>query len=180
MKRLFTTLIATLVLITSSCSPEMVPFTTDIEHETGLSKAQLQNVQFYVSGPIILYRELNNNITEVTRGEIKMKNDKQVEQIVIPPNTPGVVVNGNADRLGVSFEKGSDRYLVFGKNPHQANAYTLLAKNWQNNEGTVEYDGRQFKINTASASTYLVVDMKRFKDLKVSSRTAKGRNVGKL
>jgi hypothetical protein len=157
----------------------MVPFTTDIEYETGLNKDQLRNVQFYVSGPIILYRELNNNITEVTRGEIKMKNDKQVEQIVIPPSTPGVVINGNGERLGVSFEKGSDRYLVFGRNPRQSNAYTLLAKNWRNNEGMVEYDGREYKINTASASTYLVVNMKRFKGLDVSSRTAKGRSVGK-
>jgi len=180
MKSISTSLITVISVILSSCSPEMVPFTTDIEHETGLNKEQLQNVQFYVSGPIILYRELNNNITQVTRGEIKMTNDKQVEQIVIPPNTPGVVVTGNAERLGVSFEKGSDRYLVFGKNPRQSNAYTLLAKNWKNNEGIVDYDGQEFKINTASASTYLVVDMKRFKDLKVSSRTAKGRAVGKL
>jgi hypothetical protein len=180
MKTLLASTLFSATLLMSSCSKEMVPFTTDIESETGLNKSQLQNVQFYISGPIVLYRELNQSITEVTRGEITMKNDKQVEQIVIPPNTPGVVINGNAERLGVSFEKGSDRYLVFGRNPRQSNAYTLLAKNWKNNEGIVEYDGREYKINTASASTYLVVNMKRFKDFNVSSRTAKGRTVGKL
>ncbi len=180
MKAFTTPVLATLILFASSCSPDMVPFTADIEYETGLSKDQLKNVQFYVSGPIVLYRELNQNITEITRGEIKMKNDRQVEQIVIPPNTPGVVVSGNAERLGVSFEKGTDRYLVFGKNSRQANAYTLLAKDWNGNEGSIEYDGKEYKVNTASASTYLVVDMKRFKGLKVNSRTAKGRTVGKL
>lgn len=180
MKILYTFAILSLALITTSCGPEMVPFTTDVEYETGLNKEQLRNVQFYTSAPIVLYRELNNIVTEVTRGEIKMMNGRQVEQIVIPPNTPGVVINGNAERLGVSFEKGTDRFLVFGKNPRQSNAYTLLAKDWKNNEGSVQYDGREFKVNTASASAYLVVNMKRFKDLNVSSRTAKGRTVGKL
>lgn len=179
MKSMFTAILPAFLVILSSCSPEMVPFSTDIENEIGLNKEQLKNVQFYVSGPIVLYRELSNNITQVTRGEIQFKNDRQVEQIVIPPSTPGVVINGSGERLGVSFEKGTDRYLVFGRNPRQSNAYTLLAKDWKNNEGIVEYDGQEYKINTASASTYLVVDMKRFKDLKVSSRTAKGRSVGK-
>ncbi|GJM28337.1 MAG: hypothetical protein DHS20C17_09720 [Cyclobacteriaceae bacterium] len=179
MKTLSTTSILAFMLFITSCGLQLVPFTADIEYESGLSKDQLKTVQFFNSGPIVLYREINNNITEVLRGEIKMKNGRQVEQIVIPPNTPGVVVSGNEQRLGVSFEKGTDRYLVFGRNPKKSNAYTVLAKNWKNGTGTVQYDGEEYKISTQSASTYLVVNMKRFKDLKVSSRTAKGRSVGK-
>jgi hypothetical protein len=180
MKTLSTAIITAFVIFITSCGPQLVPFTTDVEYETGLNKDQLKNVQFYNSAPIILYREVNNNITEVLRGEIKMKNGRQVEQIVIPPNTPGVVVNGNAERLGVSFEKGGDRYLVFGKNPLQSNAYTILAKDWKNSVGVVQYDGNEYNISTQSASTYLIVNVKRLRDLKVSSRTAKGRSVGKL
>lgn len=179
MKSLYTTFIAVLALFLTSCGPKLVPFTGNVELETGLNKEQLKQVQFYNSGPIILTREINNNTTEVIKGEIKMKNGKQLEQIVIPPNTPGVVINGNSQRLGVSFESGTDRYLVFGQNRHQSNAYTLLAKDWQNGIGSVEYDGKQFKVNTVSAATYLIVNIKRLRDLKVSSRTAKGRAVGK-
>jgi len=179
MKSTITTLFAVFGLIATSCGPKLVPFTGDFELETGLNKEQLKNVQFYNSGPIILIREINNNTTQVIRGDIKMKDDKQLEQIVIPPNTPGVVINSNPQRLGISFETGTDRYLVFGQNKHQSNAYTLLAKDWQNGIGSVEYDGKQFKINTQTASTYLIVNTKRLKSLKVSSRTAKGRAVGK-
>jgi len=179
MKSTFTTLFAVFTLFVTSCGPKLVPFTGDFELETGLNKEQLKNVQFYNSGPIILFREINNNTTEIIRGEIKMMDGKQLEQIVIPPNTPGVVINSNPQRLGVSFEPGTDRFLVFGQNPHQSNAYTLLAKDWKNSIGSVEYDGKQFKINTESAAIYLIVNTKRLKDLKFSSRTAKGRTVGK-
>ena len=180
MKSTITFILAGLTAIVSSCGPKLVPFTAEVEYETGLSKEQLKHVQFYNSAPIVLFREVNNNTTQVIRGDIKMHNGKQLEQIVIPPNTPGVVINSNPERLGVSFEKGTDRYLVFGRNPNRANAYTILAKDWKNSLGTVQYDGKDFKINTESASTYLIVNIKRMKDLKTSSRTAKGREVGKL
>lgn len=177
MKKLLTTSILAILLFITSCGPQLVPFTTDVEYQTGLTKEQLKNVQFYNSAPIVLYREVNNDITQVYRGDIKMKNGRQVEQIVIPPNTPGVVVNGDAQRLGVSFEKGTDRYLVFGKNPKQSNAYTVLAKDWKNGVGTVDYDGQPYSISRQSASTYLIVNIKRMRDLKVKSRTAKGRKI---
>lgn len=180
MKSTITTSIAVLAMFITSCGPKLVPFTGEVEHETGLSKDQLKYVQFFTSGPIILFREVNNNTTQVIRGEIKMHNGKQYEQIVIEPNTPGVVLNSNPERLGISFEKGTDRYLVFGRNPKQSNAYTILAKDWKNSIGTVEYDGKEFKVNTESASVHLIVNIKRKKDLNASTRTAKGRTVGKL
>ncbi len=179
MKTILTTAIAFCIFLITSCGPKMVPFTGDMERETGLNKEQLKKVQFYNSGPIFLIREINNNTTEIIRGEIKMKDGKQLEQIVIPPNTRGVVINSNSERLGISFESGTDRYLVFGQNQHQSNAYTILAKDWKNNIGTVQYDGRDFRINTETANIHLMVNVKRLKSLKVHSRTAKGRSVGK-
>ena len=166
MKSILTVTAALLTILATSCGPELVPFTTDLEFETGLTKAQLKHVQFFTSNTIILYREVNNNTTQVIKGDIKMMNGKQVEQIVIPPNTPGVVIDGNDNRLGVSFEKGSDRYLVFGKNPLHSNAYTPLAKDWKNNVGTVQYGGKPFKINSESAASFLIVNTKRLHDFK--------------
>lgn len=181
MKSTITTLtIVVIALAITSCGPKLVPFTGEFEYKTGLNKEQLKHVQFYNSGPIVLFREINDNTTQILRGEIIMRNGKQLEQVVIPPHTPGVVINSSRERLGVSFEKGTDRYLVFGRNPRRANAYTLLAKDWVNSLGSVEYDGKEFKVNTTSASTYLIVNTKVLKDLDVSSRTAKGRTVGKL
>ncbi len=179
MKSIYTVMLAVLIGF-SSCSPDLVPFTSRIEQETGLQKSQLKQVQFYNSSPIVLYRELTRNTTEVVSGQIKMVDGRQVEEIVIAPNTPGVVVNSEGDRLGVSFESGSDRYLIFGQNRYRSGAYTLLAKDWQNNIGTIRYDGRDYKISTQSAATMLLINMEKLRNLRVNSRRAKGRTVGGL
>lgn len=179
MKSIYTLTIVLLVGLTS-CGPELVPFTSRVEQETGLNKNQLKKVQFYNSGPIVLYRELSRNTTEVVSGQIKMVDGRQVEEIVIAPNTPGVIVNTTGDRLGVSFESGPDRYLIFGQNRYRSGAYTLLAKDWQNDIGTIRYDGKDYKISTQSAATMLLINMEKLKNLRVNSRTAKGRTIGGL
>ncbi len=176
MRSIYTLALGLIVL--TSCGPNLVPFTTNLERETGLNKQQLRQVQFYNSTPIVLYRELTKNTTEVVRGEVKILDGKQVEEIVIAPYTPGVLVSNTENRLGISFEHGSDRFLIFGENRHQRGAYTLLAKNWKNSVGSVDYDGREYHVNRHSAATYLMINMQKLKDLKVKSRTAKGRVIG--
>lgn len=163
-----------------ACGPQLIPFTSQVERETGLNKQQLGQVQFYNSSPIVLYRELSRNTTEVVSGQVKIVDGKQIEEIVIPSNTPGVLVSSGSDRLGVSFESGQDRFLVFGQNKHRSGAYTVLAKNWKNNLGSVEYDGKEYNITTQSAATYLMINMQKLKNLNVRSRTAKGRTISGL
>lgn len=174
------TLLISYMLILGACTPVLVPFTSQVEQETGLNKQQLKQVQFYNSSPIILYRDLTKNTTEVVSGEIKMIDGRQVEEIVIAPNTPGVMVNSGDGRMGISFEAGQDRYLIFGQNRYRSGAYTLLAKDWRNNIGLVRYDGKDYKVTTQSAATYLLINMEKLKKLRVNSRTAKGRTVSSL
>ncbi|MDH3710566.1 MAG: hypothetical protein OER04_11790 [Cyclobacteriaceae bacterium] len=178
MKSIFTLIIGLLMLC--SCSPELVPFTSQVERDIGLSKQQLTKVQFFNSTPIVLYRELSKNTTEVVSGEVKIVDGKQVEEIVIAPRTPGVIVSSSSERMGISFEKGADRYLVFGLNKHKSGAYTVLARDWNNNIGYVDYDGREYSISAQSAATFLMINMQKLKNLNVKSRTAKGRTVGEL
>lgn len=178
MKSIFT-LIASMLLL-SACGPELVPFTSSVERETGLNKQQLKKVQFYNSSPIVLYRELSRNTTEIASGEVKIVDGKQVEEIVIAQNTPGVMVSNSTDRIGISFETGQDRFLVFGMNKHRSGAYTLLAKDWQQDIGSIEYDGKNYQVTAQSAATYLMINMQKLKNLNVKSRTAKGRTVGGL
>lgn len=178
MKSVFTLIFSLLLL--SSCGPELVPFTTQVEREIGLNKQQLAKVQFYNSSPIILYRELSKNTTEVVAGEVKIVDGKQIEEIVITPNTPGILVSSSENRLGIAFETGADRYLVFGQNKHQSGAYTLLARDWKNNVGFVDYDGREYNVTAQSAATFLMINMQKLKNLRVNSRTARGRTVSEL
>jgi hypothetical protein len=177
MKSIYTlTVLLALGLI--SCTPELVPFTERVQQETGLSNNQLKKVQFYNSTPIVLYRELTRNTTEVVAGQIKMVDGRKIEEIVIAPNTPGVIVNTSDNRLGISFEEGSDRYLIFGENRYRSGAYTVLARDWQDNVGLLRYDGKDYKISRQSAATMLLINMEKLRDLRVNSRTAKGRTVG--
>ena len=178
MKSIFTAVICLFLL--SGCGPELVPFTAQVEQDIGLSKQQLSKVQFYNSSPIVLYRELTQNTTEVVSGEVKIVDGKQVEEIVIAPHTPGVLISSSKDRLGISFETGADRYLVFGQNRHKSGAYTLLARDWSNDVGTIDYDSREYTITAQSAATFLMINMQKLKNLNVKSRTAKGRTVGDL
>lgn len=178
MKSIVTLIIGTLIL--TSCGPELVPFTTKVEQETGLNKQQLSRVQFYNSSPIVLYRELSQNRTEIVSGEVKIVDGKQVEEIVIAANTPGVMVSNTPERIGISFENGQDRFLVFGQNKHRSGAYTLLAKDWNQDIGSIQYDGKDYRVTAQSAATYLMINMQKLRNLNVKSRTAKGRTVSKL
>ena len=167
-----------LILVAASCSPQLVPYSQKLQRDTGLGEDQLRHVQFYNSHRIVLFRELGKSTSEIVSGEIKMIDGKQIEQIIINPNTPGVLVNSSdGKRLGISFEQGPDRYLVFGLNPRKAGTYTIFGRNWKNNTATIDYDGKEFKLSPQSSESMLLVNLKKLNQFKVHSRTVSGRDV---
>ncbi len=168
-----------IILITlASCTPQLVPYTSSIQRQSGLSVNDLNKVQFYNSDRIVLFREVGKSTSEVVSGDIKIVNGKQIEEIVINPMTPGVMVNAAGDqRFGISFEDGADRYLVFGLDPKKAGRYTIYGKNWQNHQATIDYDGKEYRLSPQSSETILLVNLKKLSGTKVSSRTAKGRSI---
>ncbi|MDN5203220.1 hypothetical protein QQ008_17655 [Fulvivirgaceae bacterium BMA10] len=159
----------------SSCVQELTPYTSRVHRETGLSGEQLKKVQFYNSQRIVLYREVGKNTTEVVSGEIKIIDGKRIEQVVINPNTPGVLVSApNSDRFGVSFEKGPDRFLIFGSNSKRRGYYAILARDWTGSSAKIDYDGKVYKLAPESSEAILLVNMKKLRSMKVNSRTAGG------
>ena len=167
-----------LVTITASCTPQLVPYSQKLQRETGLGERQLRQVQFYNSHRIVLFRELGKSTSEIVSGEIKIIDGKQVEQIVINPLTPGVLINtSDGKRFGISFEQGPDRYLVFGLNPRKAGTYTIFARDWKNNTATIDYDGKEFRLAPESSESMLLVNLKKLNQHKVHSRTVSGRSV---
>ncbi|MDN5214158.1 hypothetical protein QQ020_18925 [Fulvivirgaceae bacterium BMA12] len=167
-----------LLICAASCTPQLVPYTARVQGETGLGEAELKKVQFYNSDRIVLFREVGKNTTEIVSGEIKIVDGKQIEEIVINPLTPGVLVNSaDGKRFGISFEQGPDRYLVFGLNPRKAGTYSIYGRDWRNHIATVDYDGKEFKLAPQSSESILLVNLKKLNGLKVNSRTARGRSV---
>lgn len=169
--------LAAILLTISSCK-NLVPYTDALRKNNNWSDKQVMEIQFYTSNEIVLYRELTQGSTEIVSGKIKKVNGRDIEEIVIRPRTPGVVVSIPSEKkMYVSFEIGDDHYLTFGVNPERQNKYVLLASEWKNREGKVTYSGKTFSASAQSAETFLMVDLRKILKENVNARVAKGRKV---
>lgn len=180
MKRTYILLTGLLVLLgVSACTPTLTSFTQRLYDEYDWTEDELKRIQFYVSDDIVLNRGLTAGQSEIISGEIKVVDGREVEEVIIRRNTPGVLLfMPKENRFAISFEAdGDDRYLIFGPNPKAGNRYALLASEWRRRGGTVNYEGRQFNVSSASAFASLMVDLKKVRKISVKSRTARGRKV---
>lgn len=180
MKKAFTFFAGAIIVFAfSACSPTLTTFTQRLYDQYDWTESELKRIQFYVSDDIVLRRELTGGQSEIISGEIKVIDGREVEEIFIRRNTPGVLLfMPRENRFAISFEaEGNDRYLIFGPNPKAGNRYALLASEWRRRGGTVTYEGRRFNVNSSSAFASLMVDLKKIRKISVKSRTARGRKV---
>jgi hypothetical protein len=169
-----------LVITLASCGPELRPFTTKLMNEGGWRDNDLKKIQFYASNDIIIRRKLTDGSSEISSsGTIKMVKGVKVEEVRIKHGTPGVFLfRVKEDKFAISFDDASDkRYLMFGPNPKRQGEYVLLASEWQDKQGKVRYDDKFYFTDGESAWASLLVDLKKFRKIEVSSNTAKGRKV---
>jgi hypothetical protein len=168
-------LIATL----SACSPRYTPFTQDLYDQYRWKESELKRIQFYLSGDIILRRELGNTDVQISGGSIRVKDGRRTEEIVVRQGTPGVFLfSPKENRFAISFEDGNnDHYLMFGPNPRQNNRYALLGSDWDREGGSVTYDGKTYQVDASGAFSHLLVNLKRARRLEVNSRVAGGRKI---
>lgn len=165
-------------LILSSCSPSLSPFTQRLYNENSWTESELKQIQFYLSEDIVLRRGLKGMSSEITSGEIKIKDGRKVEEIVLRRGTPGVILFVPKDnRFAVSFEEGDKKFLMFGPNPKVNDRYVLLASEWKNQRGKVSYGGERYWVDASRGLSSLMVDVSRARNVSVRSRTAKGRRV---
>lgn len=169
-----------LAFVLSSCSSKLTYFTEDLYHEQGWSEEELKQIQFYVSHDIHLKRQLTGGKSEIISGKIKIENGRKVELVVIPKGTPGTFLfSPKSNRFAISFEEGGDkRYLMFGPNRKYNDRFVMLASDWKRRNGTVNYDGKKWKVDSDDAYAALLVDMRKITKTDVNSRTAKGRRIG--
>lgn len=172
-------LFALAILLLTSCGPTLSPFTQRLYEDQRWSEKDMEKIQFYLSEDIVLTRELRGGSSDIVRGEIKIVDGREVEQLVIRRKTPGVFLfSPKEERFAVSFEDGgSDRFLIFGPNPQAGGRYTLRASDWNRRSGTITYDGLRWQVSTADAFAALMVDMKRIRNRSVRSRVAGGRRI---
>ena len=171
-------IIAAIISLTLGSCKNLVPYSDGLKTKYNLTDEQLKHVQFYMSDPIVLHRKITSaNSTQVTAGKIKVINGEQVEEVIVPPGTKGVLVKDAEGKMEVSFEKGDDYYLRFGSNPNRNNAYVVLASDWQGKVGIVTYAGNKYTTSPESADALLLIDIHKIQNYQKNERVAKGRKV---
>ena len=78
------------LIILSSCSSRLTPFTQDLYEENGWTDSDLKKIQFYLSEDIILRRVVTKGSSSITSGKIKIVNGQKIEETKIRKGTPGV------------------------------------------------------------------------------------------
>ncbi len=170
--------VAFCLLLLSACSPKLTPFTETLKTTNKWSESELKKIQFYLSEDVKIRRQISDASTEIIRGEIKMENGKQIEEIIIPKGTPGILTSmEGGQKLAIAFENGNEHFLIFGPNEKQQGRYTLRASEWKNQMGKVKYGGKTYVTSTGDGYACLMVDLKKITDVNVKSRVAKGRTV---
>lgn len=147
--------------ILSGCGTSLRPFSEDLIENYGYDDYALENIQFYLSDPIVLTRTLSDGESSIESGRITVKRGKKVEEIVFKEGTPGqFVFSPRKNHLAISFESNSDNYLIFGPVKNKKGIYRLLAKDWDKDYGIVSYNGKEYYTSASSAFATLLVDIK--------------------
>jgi hypothetical protein len=159
MKHIFNALcIIALIGFLSSCSSSRkmsknyVPFTRELKERLERENIDIKQVQFYVDQKLIMSRYLDNDKAQVTSGVVKLENGRYINEVIVPPFTPGVcedITNGN---LMISFEKGSnDLGFGLGSN-YSTNQYVLYGYDWKNGTAVVNFDNNKFRVRCGTCS----------------------------
>ena len=162
----------------SSCGPTLKPFTESMYVEYGFSERDLQNVQFYLSHDIVLKRKATGTESTIKDGKIRVKEGKEVEQIVIKRGTPGTLLFiPKKNRFAVSFDQDENKYLMFGPNKKANGRFVLLAQDWDRQVGTMNYNNEMYYTSSESALAHLLVDIKAAAKIKYTREQATGRTI---
>jgi hypothetical protein len=173
-------LAAAAMFLFSACGPSLKPFTQELYQQNQWTERELKGIQFYLSDDIVLTRALSGGTSEIISGKVKVVDGRRVEEVVIPRNTPGVLMFiPKEDRLAISFEEGGrERFLIFGPNPKVGSRYVLMGSEWSRQGGTVTYEGKKWDVNSSSAYASLLINLKKVNRVMTESRRATGRRIG--
>lgn len=160
--------------------------TVDTKMQIEKAGIDIKKVQFYNSEEIVLARQLKNEELKVAEGKVRIENGKQIEEIIIPANTPGICELNDEKTLKVSFDTGDDRSVPFlverqGDVVVAGSYFKIGAKNWTrsnngNKVGQLDYQGKIYTLVRGSNSR-LMIDKSVLNRVKRDVHVAKGRKL---
>lgn len=179
--------LATLIVFTlSSCSLNRMLLTVDTKQQIEKAGVDIKEVQFYNSEEIILARQLNKEELKVAEGKVRIENGKNIDEIIIPANTPGICELNDEKTLKVSFDAGDGKTIPFlverkGDVVTSGSYFKIGAKKWVRTNrgrkvGKLDYEGQVYNI-VRGAESRLMIDKAVLNRVKRDTRVAKGRKL---
>ena len=171
--------ILTVIVVFSSCGPQLRPFTDRMHYSAGFTESELKRIQFYVSRDIVLQKRVDGSRAKIDGGKIRVIGGERFEEIVIRRNTPGVFAfNADDGNIAISFEgRPNTHFLIFGPSRKRGGEYVLRAAEWNRDFGIVNYNGEQYSTPASSAFANLMVDVRGRNTSSTRRRTASGARV---
>lgn len=179
-------LLSLLVVILSSCSGNRLLFTVDTKQQIEKAGVDISQVQFYNSEEIVLARQISKEEVKVAEGKVRIENGRNIEEIIIPANTPGICELHDEKTLKVSFDAGDGKSLPFlverrGDMVVEGSYFKIGAKEWTRTSrgrkvGKVDYDGQIFNMVRGSGAR-LMVDKAVLNKVNRNTKVAKGRKL---
>ena len=162
-------------LLTLGCSPRMTVLDQDLRRQNGWSEDELSRIQLYLSEDLVLTRERKSGSTAIVQGQVRVKDGRNVEELVFDRGTPGIVLFQTEEgHLAIGFDaRRDDRFLMFGPNPNRGGDYVLLGKSAGRYRSRVTYADKEWDVSNASAGVRLLFNLKR-----TGSTRRKTENVG--
>jgi len=167
----------------------LTPFTHEIRQQYALSDSSLKQIQYYISGPMTLQRDLaKGESLALPSHMLKVVNGRRVEEVIIPRRTPGVAVQTNDTMLWISFEQG--HFMPFtctelpGHYQHVKSSYHPSLVNFRGNGQSgvaagekVEYDGEWYESAFNGDVPHLLIDLRKLNRLRRNAGTVPGREL---
>jgi len=129
-------------------SKSFVPFTDEYRK---MFEGQLHNVQFYISAPLLLTREIEFEKKMIENNMQHIQRDHKIKEILISERTPGMLRNLGSDTLHVQFEVSSDaqeRTIPFARKARQGYARTDPSRYlYQFGQKKIVYDGEKYDVS---------------------------------
>jgi hypothetical protein len=179
-------LVSIFAILLSSCSTNRMLFTVDTKQQIEKAGVDITQVQFYNSEEILLARQISKEEVKVAEGKVRIENGRNVEEIIIPANTPGVCELYDEKTLKVSFDTGDGKSLPFlverrGDVVVSGSYFKIGAKEWTRTSrgrrvGKIDYDGQVFNMVRGSGSR-LMIDKAVLNKVDRKTKVAKGRKL---
>jgi hypothetical protein len=173
-----------------------VPLTRALIKEYGLSTADVPQLQFYLSDPLVLEQEATSIDKDIDRTHsLKMVEDQYIKQVEFKKGTPCLVTTASADALQVACEEGKTLSFHLDASHRKGEVYCYrpdVSRRPESPEprpsgagyrqwkivGKETYGDSTYNVLVKYAPPYLLVDQESLTNFKRDARVAPGMRHG--